>query len=95
MHIDFDLSNGEDQDLNFNVTTGGAQDEAKLLSKKCAGAPSQQKSRGPGQIGRILRSLSCQPQMPETINCSRLIFFQYIPTSSFEVARMFLSKTFQ
>ena len=33
-HIDFDLSTGEDQDLNFNVTTGGAQDEAKLLSKK-------------------------------------------------------------
>ena len=32
-HIDYDLSTGEDQDLNFNVTTGGAQDEAKLLSK--------------------------------------------------------------
>ena len=32
-HIDFDLSTGEDQDLNFNATTGGAQDEAKLLSK--------------------------------------------------------------
>ena len=52
-HIDFDLSTGEDQDLNFNVTTGGAQDEAKLLSKKYAGAPSQQKSTGAGQIGRI------------------------------------------
>ena len=52
-HIDFDLSTGEDQDLNFNVTTGGAQDEAKLLSKKYAGAPTQQKSRGAGQIGRI------------------------------------------
>ena len=48
-HIDFDLSTGEDQDLNFNVTsrltTGGAQDEAKLLSKKYAGAPSQKKNR--------------------------------------------------
>ena len=33
-HIDFDLSTDEDQDLiYFNVTTGGAQDEAKLLSK--------------------------------------------------------------
>ena len=32
-HNDFDLSTGEDQDLNFNVTTGGAQDEVKLLSK--------------------------------------------------------------
>ena len=56
-HIDFDLSTGEvckDQDLiYFNVTTGGAQDEAKLLSKKYAGAPSQQKSRGACQIGRI------------------------------------------
>ena len=42
-HIDFDLSTGKDQGLNFNVTTGGAQDEAKLLSKKYAAAPSQQK----------------------------------------------------
>ena len=46
-HIDFDLSTGEDQDLSFNVTsrltTGGAQDEAKLLSKKYDGAPSQKK----------------------------------------------------
>ena len=40
-HIDFDLSTGEDQDLNLNVTTVGVQDEAKLLSKKYAGAPSQ------------------------------------------------------
>ena len=37
----FDLSRGEDQDLNLNVTTVGVQDEAKLLSKKYAGAPSQ------------------------------------------------------
>ena len=33
-HIDFDLSTGEEQDLNFNLKAGGAQDEAKLLSKK-------------------------------------------------------------
>ena len=44
-HIEFDLSRGEDQDLNFNVTTGGVQDEAKLLSKKYAGATSQKKNR--------------------------------------------------
>ena len=36
-HIDFDLSTGEDQDLNFNLTTGSLpvdsdQDDAKLLS---------------------------------------------------------------
>ena len=41
-HIDFDLSTGEDQEVNFDVTTGRAHDEARLLSKKCAGSSSQQ-----------------------------------------------------
>ena len=97
-HIDFDLSTGEDQDLNFNVTsrltTGGAQDEAKLLSKKYAGAPSQKKKieRSWSDRENLLRSLSRQQQMPETINSSWADFSRYIPTFSFEVARIFLSK---
>ena len=56
MHIiDFHLRTGEDRVLNFDLTTGGAQDEAKLLSKRHTGAPGQQKAREAGhdQIGRI------------------------------------------
>ena len=43
----------------------------------------------------LLRSMSRQQQMPETKNSSRTDFSRYIPTFSFEVARIFLSKTFQ
>ena len=87
----FDLNTGEDQDLNFNVTTGGAQDEAKLLSKKSAGASSQQKiERSWSDRKNLLRSLSRQQQMPDT---SRADFSRHIPTFSFEVARSFLSTT--
>ena len=43
----------------------------------------------------LLRSLSRQQQMLETINYSWATFSRYIPTFSFEVVRIFLSKTFQ
>ena len=95
-HIDLDLSTGEDQDLYFNVTTGGAQDEAKLLSKKYAWSSESTKiKRSRSDRKNLPRSLSRQQQIPETINSSRADFSRYKPTFSFKVARMFLSKTFQ
>ena len=75
-HIDFDLSTGEDQDLNFNVTTGGAQDEAELLSKKYAWSSESTKIERSWSVRKNFpRSLSCQQQIPETINSSRADFF--------------------
>ena len=43
----------------------------------------------------IVEKMLFEDCLPETINSSRADFSRYIPTFSFEVARMFLSKTFQ